>query len=61
MTVEKEAGTIIWPMLFDVYCFEFHKSFGNYFEMPKDFNEFFRQKEQEKQIAERNAKFLAEK
>jgi hypothetical protein len=29
--------------------------------MPKDFNEFFRQKEQEKQIAERNAKFLAEK
>ena len=61
MAVEKEAGNIIWPMFFDDYCFQFHKSFEIYFEMPKDFNEFFREKEQEKQIAERNAKFLPEK
>ena len=61
MAVEKEAGNIIWPMFFDDYCFQFHKSFETYFEMPKDFNEFFREKEQEKQIAERNAKFLPEK
>jgi hypothetical protein len=61
MAVEKEAGNIIWPMFFDDYCYKFHKSFEIYFEMPKDFNEFFREKEQEKQIAERNAKFLPEK
>ena len=61
MAVEKEAGNIIWPMFFDDYCYKFHKSFEIYFEMPKDFNEFFREKEQEKKIAERNAKFLPEK
>ena len=47
---EKESGKIMWIIFYDEYCAKFHKYFKEGFEMPKDFNMFFRENEEQMEM-----------
>ena len=47
---EKEGGKIMWIIFYDEYCANFYKFFKKGFKMPKDFNEFFREYEEEMEM-----------
>ena len=47
---EKEGGKIMWIIFYDEYCANFYKFFKKGFEMPKDFNKFFRENEEEMEM-----------
>jgi hypothetical protein len=55
---EKEAGKIMWIIFYDEYCADFNKYFEIDFEIPKDFNEFFRSYEEEMEIKQLENKYL---
>ena len=47
---EKEGGKIMWIIFYDEYCANFYKFFKKGFEMPIDFNKFFRENEEEMEM-----------
>ena len=49
---EREGGKIMWIIFYDEYCAVFYKYFQKGFEMPKDFNQFFREYEEEMEMKE---------
>jgi hypothetical protein len=40
----------MWIIFYDEYCANFYKFFKKGFEMPKDFNNFFREYEEEMEM-----------
>ena len=55
---EKEAGKIMWIIFYDEYCADFNKYFEIDFEIPKDFNKFFRDYEEEMEMKQLENKHL---
>ena len=55
---EKEAGKIMWIIFYDEYCADFNKYFEIDFEIPKDFNKYFRDYEEEMEMKNLENKHL---